>query len=151
MDKITCMKKEIKKFVSFFYKKEVETNDSIHYDCFCDILGKGFEDDGDTYPQQIILGKNTTWGREVDHIKIDKVIKILQNLKKSGCNYVEIMHHCDHGSYVFNGIFVRESTPEEIEVFQNLSQKKKEFQKKMDELDLQSKKLKEEYSKFISA
>jgi len=35
------MKKEIKKFISFFYKKEVETNDSISWDCFYDILGKG--------------------------------------------------------------------------------------------------------------
>lgn len=145
------MKKEIKKFISFFYKKEVETNDSISWDCFYDILGKGFDNDNDIYPEQIFLGKNTNWGREVDHIKIDKVIKILQNLKKGGCNYVEIMHHCDYNSYVFNGVFVRESTPEEIEAFEILLQKKKEFEKKMNEIETQAKKLKEEYSKIIRA
>jgi len=139
------MKKEIKRFITFLYKKEIETNDSIRWDCFYDILGKDFDKKEDVYPEEIsIYGKNMSWCDDVDHIKIDNVIKILDKLKKSGCNYVEIMHHCDHNSYVFNGLEVKESTPEEIENEILKRKKREEKLRRIEELEKEIKKISQE-------
>ena len=128
------MKKQIKKYLTFFYKKEVETGDSISYDCHQDIFGKGFNNDGENHPEEIFIRNKSNWGFKVDHIKIDNVIKILQKLKKGGSNYVEILHHCDHRSYIFNGIEVRESTQKEIDDYNSNQLKIKEKQKRIEEL-----------------
>jgi hypothetical protein len=137
------MKKD-KLFLTLLYKKEIETNDSIEWDCFYDIFGDGFDNGGDIYPEKISVRKNQNWAGNVDHIKIDNVIEILEKLKKSGCNYVEIMHHCDHNSYVFNGLEVKESTPEDIENELLKEKKRKEKLRRIEELEKEIKKISQE-------
>lgn len=123
--------KKIEKYITSIFKKEIETNDSIQWDCYKDILKSKEVDNGDIYPTEIEIRGKSTWGGENYPIKIDEVTKILEKLKKSGCNYVEIMYHCDHTSYVFNGILIRESTPEEIEKQKKLLEKRKEAEKEI--------------------
>lgn len=131
------MKKDKKLFLTLLYKKEIETNDSIRWDCFYDIFGDDFDNGEDVYPEEILKKNGKSWAGDVDHIKIDNVIKILEKLKKSGCNYVEIMHHCDHNSYVFNGIHIQKSTPEEIDEHNRTLDKRKDKQKRIEELEKQ--------------
>lgn len=126
------MKKDkTEKYITSIFKKEIETDDSIQWDCYKDVLKINDDDDGEIYPTEIEIRGKSTWGGENYPIKIDKVVKILQKLKKSGCNYVEIMFHGDHMSYVFNGILIRESTSEEIEKNEMLSEKRKEAEKEI--------------------
>jgi len=103
------MKKQEKNYISFRYRKEIETDDCISWDCFTDIFGKI-----DDHPEELKFLGESRWGYQVDVIKIDKVIDILKKLQRNGCNYVEIMFHTDHQNYIFNGLEVTESTPEEI-------------------------------------
>lgn len=138
------MKKDKKLFLTLLYKKEIETNDSISWDCFYDIFGDDFDKDGDVYPAEILNRNDKSWASNVDHIKIDNVIEILEKLKKSDCNYVEIMHHCDHNSYVFNGIQIQKSTPEEIDEHNRNLEKRKDKQKRIEELEKQIRQIKEE-------
>jgi hypothetical protein len=50
-------------------------------------------------------------------IKIDDMIKKLEDLKQKGASYVEIDYHCDHIGYDISGFFIRKSTEEESKEF----------------------------------
>ncbi len=107
------MKKNINHSVTYSYKSEVPATE-IHYDILDKIIGKNWE----TEPHSeitIVPGKNS-WANSMDAspIEIDRVLKILTKLKKEGSNYVEIMYHCDHAGYYFNGIDIHRSTDEEV-------------------------------------
>jgi len=79
-------------------------------------------------------------------ILIDKLIKILQELKNNGANYVQLEENCDHQGYDIEGLQVRLATPEEIENYNNkdkiLEESKK--QKEIKRLEEELKKLKNE-------
>jgi hypothetical protein len=122
---------KVEKYITSIFKKEIETGESIQWDCYKDILKSKEVDDGEIYPKEIEIRGKSRWGGENYPMKIDEVTKILDKLKKSGCNYVEMMHHSDHGSYIFNGVLIRESTPEEIEKDKMLSEKRKEVEKEI--------------------
>ena len=65
----------------------------------------GINEDGHDYTTDAYVDYDKTmWAREVEEIDIDTAIETLTKLKESGANYVEIMHHCDHNSYVFTGL-----------------------------------------------
>jgi hypothetical protein len=118
--------KETKKYMTSIFKKEIETEESIQWRCYEDIFK-----DGDIYPTEIEFRGESSWGGENYPMKIDDVTKILETLKKEGCNYVEMSYHGDHISYIFNGILVRESTPEEIEKEKMLSELRQEAKKEI--------------------
>lgn len=46
------------------------------------------------------------WAGDSHPVKIDRVLKVLNKLKKK-CKYVEIMYHEDHISYIFSGLNIR--------------------------------------------
>lgn len=76
----------------------------------------GINEDGHDYTTDAYVDYDKTmWAREVEEIDIDTAIETLTKLKESGANYVEIMHHCDHNSYVFTGLEMRKATEEERE------------------------------------
>lgn len=54
------------------------------------------------------------WAGEAEPIKIDLLIKTLQELKDAGCNYVEVANHSDHYGYNIYGLEMREATKEEV-------------------------------------
>lgn len=152
--KKTANSPAIKKFISLFYKIEINTSDSIGYDARVDIIGKkamkAIEDSNniDSRVEELYFSGNGGWERQVDHIEIDRAIKILEDLKAKGCNYTEIMHHGDHQNYVFNGMLIRESTLEEIAQYEAREVAKKNAVKEIEALEAQIEKLKKSYHKI---
>lgn len=79
-----------------------------------EILGKDWADHEERFDQITLNNDHDNWKGESHPIKIDEVIKILEKLKSNGSNYVEIMYHCDHIGYYFNGLDIHRSTDEEV-------------------------------------
>lgn len=94
-------KKNKKYMVEYSYQTEVELSE-IDFDLQKEL--KIGEDDSNM--GQISNGEtNSSWAGETFPINIDRVIKILNDLKKKDkCKYVQIMYHVDHIGYVFNGL-----------------------------------------------
>ena len=136
------MKKQTKA-ITLHYKEEIETSDDSNWECFEKFFGKNISNEANS-PDTIILSGKGDWEREADHIEIDAVIDILKKLKNNGCNYVEIMNHTDHRNYVFNGIDIQISTPEEIENYREKRQKHQDAQKRIEELQKEIKKIQNE-------
>lgn len=131
------MEKEI--YITHKYVDEVEHSE-IDFDLTDKILG----DDADDFDiRNIFLGKQGKWWiGEGEPIEIDRVIKTLEELKEKGANFVEIMYHCDHIGYVFNGVDIHKSTEGEIEKHLE-GMKKKRDKAKQEEIKALEKKLKE--------
>jgi hypothetical protein len=86
-----------------------------------------------------ILTKNfRAYHADGDPIRIDDMIKVLQNLKDSGSTHVQIETHHDHHGYDISGFEIRLSTQEEIDKFnsemesRNKINKINELQKQID-------------------
>jgi len=105
--------KEKEEYVLLHYKTEIEHTE-LDLENLDSILGKN--KNGHNHIS-IIKEENGefNWRSEQEQIDIDLAIKTLQRIKDLGCNYAEIMYHCDHNGYVFYGIEMREATQEEIE------------------------------------
>jgi hypothetical protein len=133
------MKKNINHSVTYSYKSEVPATE-IHYDIMDKILGKNWENKA--YSEIIIVPDKSSWANSVDAVpvEIDRVIKILTKLKKEGSNYIEIMYHCDHAGYYFNGIDIHRSTDEEV-AKENERLEKFETAKKQAEIQLLEQKI----------
>jgi len=126
-----------KVYITNKYVKELEHSE-IDFDLYEKILGKDWSD---IDREEIDLGRdNNWWTGEGYPIEIDRVIKTLQKLKKRGANFVEIMYHCDHIGYVFNGVDIHESTEGELK--KHLESEKKN-KAKQEEIKALEKKLKE--------
>lgn len=111
------------------YLKEIE----IDLHIADEILG--INEDGHDYDFEIKVDFNETmWARDVEEISIDRAIETLNKLKELGANYVEIMHHCDHKSYVFTGLEMKKATEEEKEARIN---KLKENEEKAKQLEIE--------------
>ena len=78
------------------------------------ILGKNWVENEERFGHITLNNDYKNWQGEVHPINIDDAIKILEKLKKEGSNYVEIMYHCDHIGYYFNGLDIHRSTDEEV-------------------------------------
>lgn len=111
-------------YILIKYTKEIELSE-VDIDLNIAIL----EPDYDDYDKIIISGDGS-YERESEPIHIDAVIKALEKLKSDGANYVEIMYHCDHHGYVFNGAHIKKATPEEIKEYIN-SKIRNNFQEKV--------------------
>ncbi len=139
------MKKPIKtqlpKRLKMTYKKEIETQelDFVVYD---EVFGKKW-DDSDR-EQDIISGKqNKNWAGESNPISIKMVRDFLDKLEKAGSTYVEIMHHSDHHSYVFNGLTIVEATQKECQQEKEKEEKINEIRKEINQLESKYKILQE--------
>ena len=95
------MAKSKKYIVEYDYKSEIELSE-IDIDLQCEL--KIGEDDRNM--GAISNGdKMLSWSGQSFEIGIDRVIKVLNQLKKKDkCKYVQIMYHGDHIGYVFNGL-----------------------------------------------
>lgn len=125
--------------ITYVYKSE-ESITEIDFVMRDEILGKGWEDKEERFEEIIVINPSNNWARQSSPIKIDEVISVLQNLKKDGSNYVEIMYHEDHIGYYFNGVDIHSSTFKEV--LEN-NKKKEEFEnaKKLAEIDLLQRKI----------
>jgi len=94
-------KKSVKYIVECDYKTEIEASE-IDFD----LQNKLKINNNDSNMGTISNGdKMARWSGESFSIDIDRVIKILNQLKtKNKCKYVQIMYHVDHIGYVFNGL-----------------------------------------------
>lgn len=106
---------------------DFELNEDIHRDWYD--IGK--------INNRVNITKNNkgSWEGDTIPIKIDDVIKTLQQLKKSGANYAEIMYHSDHNGYVFNGLEIRKSTEKEIKEHSDKNKEKEIIEKKLLEIN----------------
>lgn len=65
---------------------------------------------------------------------IDDAIKVLQEAKEKGCNFVHIFAHEDHGEINFEGYLIEKLTDEEVAEYKAELQKK-ELEKQQQVLD----------------
>ena len=86
---------------------------------------------------------NWYWGESIP-MEIDAMIETLNELKKQGANFVEVVYHCDHLGYVFNGLEMRKATDEEIaeHLGKQVEVKENAKQEKIAELEKELKRLK---------
>ena len=77
-------------------------------------------------------------------VKIDELIKTLQDLKEKGSNYVACDWHCDHQELEVHGFNFRKSNDEEVKIEEDKIQAKKDLLKKrqIEDLEKQLAKLK---------
>ena len=136
-----------KKYLTFRYLKEIEESD-LDISTVEKILGKDAYEDPGFERLFFPLNKDYGYETETQRISIELLEKTIAKLKKSGANYMEIMHHTDHNGYVFYGIEVRKSTPEEIEnekrndiARERIEKRMEELKKEFNELDKQRQKL----------
>ena len=109
-------------FKSYLGEIETEEQDLVLYnDIFTD------EELEENHPDTIETEDFGTWSGESTPIKIDEVIETLKSFKSDGANYVEIYHHGDHYTYIFNALSIRKATPEEIEKNEEDQKKAREF------------------------
>lgn len=77
-------------------------------------------------------------------VKIDELIKTLQDLKDKGSNYVACDWHCDHQELEVHGFNFRKATEEEVKIEEDKIKVEKNILKKrqIEELERQLAKLK---------
>ena len=132
--------------IKFEYIKEIETDelDCVLYDM---IFGKGRQWEG--HKRNIIVGKDkSTWGGQAISIPISMVRKILDQLEKKGSDFVEIMYHTDHYSYIFNGMKITKATEDECQKENEKEKKKKEIELEVNKLEAAKKILIGQYEKI---
>lgn len=88
------------------------TTPEVDFEMYHDILGK--EDVDEAYEDWGVMEISDANGYYNRPMKIDDAIKILNDLKESGANYVSIEHNCDHPDYTFEGLNVRRATESDI-------------------------------------
>jgi hypothetical protein len=130
------------------YIKETYLEEIEH--CDLDLINEdeilGLNKDGHDY--QIITeeGEDMWWNGEAQQINIDTLIDTLQEMKKKGANYVELMHHGDHHGYNIYGVELRKATDEEIVIARKKAKEEHEvrMQNKIDELESEIESLKKD-------
>lgn len=138
------MKTKTKLRLKLEYLKEIQTEelDFVIYDM---IFGKEWEG----RERDVVVGRDkSTWGGEAIPIPISMVRKVLDQLEKKGSNFVEIMHHTDHHSYVFNGMKITKATEKECEKEIEKEKKKKEIQLEVNKLEAAKRILIDQYEKI---
>jgi hypothetical protein len=93
------------------------------------------------------LGNRTSDGYPV---KIDSLIEKLNDFKALGCNYVSIEHHCDHIGYMFDGMHIYRSTPEEIKTLLDQNKTKDQLLAELLEVENKYKEAKRDYNEAMN-
>lgn len=128
-----------------YIKKELISDESIGEIDFD--LHEEFGFSYDEHEEFIELTDGRHGGPDAYPIKIDEMIKLLQQMKENGATHVELEYHCDHIGYDVAGYRIRKATVEEIaEHIKEEKAKRAKEQKRLDllkqlkELDEQPKK-----------
>ena len=130
-------------FIKETYIEEIEH-------CDLDLLNQdeilGLNEEGHDYRLITTGGEDMYWNDEAQQINIDTLIDTLQEMKKKGANYVELLHHGDHHGYNIYGVELRKATDEEIATARKKAKKEHQaqIQKNIDELEKKLGELKEE-------
>lgn len=128
MDKIKNM--IIKKFLSFEETEDLMLNYLFYTE----------EEIDENYPEWIEQGGDR-WSGINTPMPIDDALRIIQEMKDKGANFIEIDFHCDHITYLFSGFEIRKATKKEIEKENELRKeandllKKKKIQDLKDEIE----------------
>lgn len=127
------------------YKAQEELSE-IDFDLYESLFPRWSEND-EEHPEQITVFPNDEplyWVGESYPIHIEDVIKVLNDMKEKGCNYVEIMYHTDHIGYVFTGLDVHIASEKEIAKHEEVSKNKRnaEIQRRIAQLEAEIQKLK---------
>lgn len=131
------------------YKAQEELSE-IDFDLYESLFPRWSENDEEhpeQIPEQITTFLNDEplyWIGESHPINIDDVIKVLNDMKEKGCNYVEIMYHTDHIGYVFTGLDVHIASEKEIAKHEEVSKNKHnaEIQRRIAQLEAEIQRLK---------
>lgn len=128
-------------YITYNYVGEIEHSE-LDFDLQVNVLGR--EVDMLEIRNIFLSREGKWWTGEGEPMEIDKVIETLNELKDKGANYVEMMYHCDHMGYVFNGIDIHESTKEELEAHLKHQKINKEIarQEEIEKLERRLKELK---------
>jgi len=129
-----------KRYITFDYKKE-ESASEIDFDLYADLKHDNCKEELNVIRKE---NKNNYWANDSYPIKIERLIKMLENLKKAGCNYVEIMYHTDHIGYYATGLKIRNATKEEIEKYEAETKRNKKKWEKIQKLREQIKEIENE-------
>lgn len=92
-----------------------KTTPEVDFEMYDDVLGR--KDANDAYEGDgcgVMYIDNAPYYHN-SPMKIDDAIKILNELKEKGANYVSIDFNCDHPDYTFEGFEIRRATEAEIE------------------------------------
>ena len=138
--------KQEKKFVTYKYLKAIEESE-LDIEAVENVLGKNaYEEPGF---ERIFVNENKNgWSGEAERISIELLRKTIDKLEKTGANYVEVFHHTDHNGYVFYGLEVRKSTPEEIEDEKRKELAGERIKKRLSELKSEAVELQKQYEKL---
>lgn len=136
-------KKTTKNTIIFEHIEKIIT-DEVDFERYIDILGKKDMDEAYEEWGPIEIDNGTEYYNQP--VKIDEVIKILNDLKAKGANYVGIDFNIDHPDYTFDGLKVRRATEEDIKKEEEKEKLKtineaNELRKKANELIEQAQKL----------
>lgn len=75
-------------------------------------------------------------------IEIDRMIRVLKNMKIKGATHVEMNYHCDHIGYEISAYEIKKATSEDIDKYHGIKKKKAEDAKKQ-EIEKLQKRIKE--------
>ena len=140
MLKIKHMKKHEKNYTKIVeYKDQVSTGE-LDLEINNDLFGDLANDDGFWALHSEIDKKNVY--SDSAPMKIEDAIKMLEELKSKGANYVEIDYNCDHYEYTFNGLNIRVATDDEVDAENKIIEEKEKIQKKKELLKDAEKSLK---------
>lgn len=98
-----------------------ELDNELRYDLLGEELSdKAYENDGFH-----TIEKNNNIYVDTLPIKISVLKEYVENLEKSGCNYVAIDYNCDHLEYSFVGIDAHAASEQEVEEEKKILNKKR--------------------------
>lgn len=72
------------------------------------------EDENEDCNEVIEVKSKNEYGYNYPLCHIDDAIKVLQEAKEKGCNFVHIYDHGDHGEINFEGYLIEKLTDEEV-------------------------------------
>lgn len=102
------------------------------------------KEDNVNYQHLTILDKGEDALVDNFPIQIDRMIAILNDLKKDGCNFIALDYHCDHIAYEVSGFIIELSTKEEFSNEKIRVSNKKAAQKEVDALIVKARKIAKE-------
>jgi hypothetical protein len=102
----------------------------------------GIDRDLDPFLENFIIIEKGGLGVASYPIKIETLIRILQEMRDLGSTHVELDYHCDHNEYNLTGFHISESTEEEIREYEEekenakrIAEKRKALLKELYDLD----------------
>ncbi len=129
------------KYIVKKYVGEIENDDGMNYHPLYKAFGENALDGPGGY---ITKPHQKRYANESSPISIDELQKIISKLIKKGATHVEIVYHCDHDNYIFNGVSLVKATQEDVDNFnkdkeeenkKSLERQRKELKKLLDKVD----------------